>query len=43
MLTELEDGFRTLKSELNLCPIYHKKENRGDAHIFIDVLAYHIL
>lgn len=43
MLTELEDGFRTLKSELSLRPIYQKKGNRSDAHIFIAVLAYHIL
>ncbi len=43
MLTELEDGFRTLKSELNLCPLYHKKKDRNDAHIFITILAYHIL
>ena len=43
MLNEVEDGFRALKSELNLRPIFHKKENRSDAHLFIAVLAYHIL
>ncbi len=43
MLTNLEDAFRSLKSELNLRPIFHKKESRSDAHIFVAVLAYHLL
>ncbi len=43
MLTNLEDSFRSLKSELNLRPIFHRKEARADAHIFIAVLAYHLL
>jgi len=43
MLTNVEDAFRTLKSELNLRPIYHRKESRTDAHLFITVIAYHVL
>jgi len=43
MLTQLEDAFRTLKSELLLRPMFHQKENRNDAHIFITLLAYHVL
>jgi len=43
MLTELEDAFRTIKSELELRPIHHQKERRSEAHIFIAVLAYHVL
>jgi hypothetical protein len=43
MLTELEAAFRSLKSELGLRPIYHQKENRVDAHLFISIIAYHIL
>ena len=43
MLNELEDAFRTLKSELDLRPIYHQKGNRSDSHIFIAVIGYHIL
>ena len=43
MLTDIEDAFRCMKSELGLRPIYHQKEGRGDGHIFITVLAYHIL
>jgi transposase len=40
MLTDLEGVFRSLKSELGLRPIYHHKEGRSDAHLFISVLAY---
>jgi transposase len=40
MLTDLEAVFRSLKSELGLRPIYHHKESRSDAHLFISVLAY---
>jgi transposase len=43
MLTQLEDSFRTLKTDLLLRPIFHQKENRSDAHIFITLLAYHLL
>ena len=43
MLTQLEDAFRTLKSDLLLRPVFHQKENRSDAHIFITLLAYHLL
>ena len=43
MLTQLEDAFRTLKSELLLRPVFHQKETRSDAHIFITLLAYHVL
>jgi len=39
-LTDLEAVFRSLKSELGLRPIYHSKESRSDAHLFISVLAY---
>jgi len=40
MLTDLEGVFRSLKSELGLRPVYHHKEGRSDAHLFITVLAY---
>jgi transposase len=43
MLTELEAAFRCLKSELGLRPVYHQITRRVDSHIFISVLAYHIL
>ena len=43
MLTELESAFRSLKSELGFRPVYHQKEDRIDAHLFISILAYHLL
>ncbi|MDI6704587.1 MAG: IS1634 family transposase [bacterium] len=43
MLTEVEDAFCSMKSELGLRPVHHQKEFRVDGHLFITVLAYHIL
>lgn len=43
MLTHVETAFHLLKGELGLRPFYHWKEERCDAHIWITVLAYHIL
>ncbi len=42
-LTRVEAGFRTLKTDLGLRPIFHHREDRCDSHIFITVLAYRIL
>jgi len=38
-----EEGFRLLKSDLGLRPNFHQIEDRVDGHIFITVLAYHVL
>ena len=43
MLTDIEDAFRCMKSELGLRPIYHHIERRCDGHIFITLLACHVL
>jgi transposase len=43
MLTDLEGVFRSLKSELGLRPIYHHKEERVNGHIFITLIAYHLV
>jgi len=43
MLTFVEDAFRCLKSELGLRPNPHSKGNRIEGHLFILVLAYHLL
>ncbi len=43
MLTRVEKGFRNLKSDLGLRPNNHEKEDRVDGHIFITILAYHLL
>ena len=39
-LTDLEAVFRSLKSELGLRPIHHRKPVRAEGHLFITVLAY---
>ncbi len=43
MLLDLEDAFRTMKTELALRPNFHHKERRSDGHIFITLLAYHVV
>ena len=43
MLTGVEDAFRSMKTDLGLRPIYHRKDGRIEAHLFITVLAYHLL
>lgn len=43
MLTRIENAFRDLKSYLGLRPNPHHREDRVDGHIFISILAYHLL
>lgn len=43
LLTQAEAAFRTLKSPLRERPIFHHKERRVEAHVFVCVLAYHLL
>ncbi|MBT9163242.1 MAG: hypothetical protein DDT24_00146 [Chloroflexi bacterium] len=43
MLTFVEEAFRCLKSDLRLRPVYHRKDRRLEGHLFITVLAYHLL
>ena len=43
LLTRVEAGFRSIKSDTGLRPIYHQLESRSNAHMFISVLAYHLL
>jgi transposase len=42
-LTDIERAFRCLKTDLAFRPVYHQKERRADSHLFIAVLAYHLL
>ncbi len=42
-LTKVEDAFRSLKSDLGLRPVYQQLARRTAAHLFISVLAYHVL
>lgn len=40
-LSEVEATFRSLKGEIGLRPIWHVKQDRIRAHLFLAVLAYH--
>jgi len=42
-LTNVEYSFRSLKTDLGLRPVYHQNAQRTKGHLFISVLAYHLL
>ena len=42
-LTKVEGAFKHLKTDLGMRPVYHQLGDRSAAHLFISVLAYHIL
>ena len=42
-LADIENTFRTLKSELGLRPFHHRRTERIQAHLLITVLAYHMV
>jgi transposase len=43
LLTRVEDAFRDMKSPLSERPIFHHLQRRVETHIFLCVLAYHLL
>lgn len=43
MLLKIEDAFRFMKSELGMRPLYHQKAYRMDGHLWITLLAYHLI
>jgi hypothetical protein len=43
MLNRVERSFRYLKSSLGLRPNHHQREHRVEGHIFVSILAYHLL
>jgi transposase len=43
LLTRVEDAFRDMKSPLMERPIFHHLKHRTQTHIFLCVLAYHLL
>jgi transposase len=43
LLTRVEDAFRDLKTPLLERPIFHHLQHRVQTHIFLCVLAYHLL
>ena len=42
-LSNIEAAFRDLKTDLGIRPVYHQNAERTKAHLFIGVLAYHLL
>ncbi len=42
-LRQVEDAFRFMKSSLGLRPVYHQLERRVDGHLWITVIAYHLI
>ena len=42
-LRGVEDAFRFMKSSLGLRPVYHQKEHRVDGHLWITIMAYHLI
>ena len=42
-LSEIEATFRTLKTDLNLRPIFHRTDKNTEAHLFLGVLAYSLV
>ncbi len=43
LLTRVENAFRNMKTPLAERPIFHQIETRVETHIFLCVLAYHLL
>jgi len=42
-LTRVESSFRSMKKNLGTRPIYHQLAHSTSSHLFISVLAYHLL
>jgi transposase len=42
-LTHVEGAFRSLKTDLGMRPVYHQIARRTKSHLFVSVLAYHLL
>jgi len=42
-LTRVEAAFRSMKTDLGTRPVYHQGGQRTEAHLFLSILAYHML
>jgi len=40
LLTQVEQAFKELKGDLSVRPVFHQKEERIEAHIFVSFLSY---
>jgi hypothetical protein len=39
-LTQIEEAFKNLKGDLSVRPVFHQRDDRIEAHIFLSFLAY---
>lgn len=42
-IREVESTFRCLKSDLNIRPVFHQKDSRIEAHIYLTILSYQLV
>jgi len=42
-IREVESTFRCLKSDLNIRPVHHQKDERIESHIYLAILAYQLV
>lgn len=42
-LTTIEDSFKYMKSDLGMRPNHHQRDDMCQTHVFITVIAYHIM
>lgn len=42
-IREVESTFRSLKTDLNLRPVYHQNDERIEAHLYLTMLAYQLV
>jgi len=42
-IREVEATFRCLKSDLNIRPVHHQKDERIESHIYLTILAYQLV
>jgi len=42
-IREVESTFRCLKTDLQLRPVYHQKDDRIQAHLYLTILAYQLV
>ena len=43
IVREVEASFKCLKSDLNLRPVHHQKDERVESHIYLTILAYQLV
>ncbi len=43
LIREVESTFRCLKSDLQIRPVHHQKDERIEAHIYLTILAYQLV